>query len=100
MAPPTATLHNRSILYYVVCFLWELYTKELQVKLYVHYTNHILYVHYTNIRTPLPDKLQFIHPSLHIPDEPESAAIKPQLHSNKGSAALFQRLGNTVTKAQ
>ena len=27
-------------------------SKYLQVKLYVHYTNHILYVHYTNISTP------------------------------------------------
>ena len=52
------------------------------------------------VERQLPDKLQFIHPSLHIPDEPESAAIKPQLHSNKGSAALFQRLGNTITKAR
>ena len=98
MAPPTATLHNRSILYYVVCFLWELYTKELQVKLYVHYTNHILYVHYTNIRTPLPDKLQCIHPSLHIPDEPESAAIKVRPHYFKGLVILLQRLGNDITK--
>ena len=27
-------------------------SKYLQVKLYIHYTNHILYVHYTNISTP------------------------------------------------
>ena len=54
-----------------LCRLWVLW--ELQVilyvhytnhKLYVHYTNYILYVHYTNIRTPTILSLQ-------IPDEPK-----------------------------
>ena len=53
-----------------LCVLWELHTKELQVKLdvnytsyklyvhytsyklYVHYTSYKLYVHYTNIKMP------------------------------------------------
>ena len=35
-----------------LCVLWELHTKELQVKLYVHYTSYNLYVHYTNIKIP------------------------------------------------
>ena len=44
-----------------LCVLWKLHTKELQVKLYVHYTSYKLYVHYTsyklyvhytNIKTP------------------------------------------------
>ena len=36
-------------------------SKYLQVKLYVHYTNHILYVHYTNISMPTSPTLGFTH---------------------------------------
>ena len=36
--------------------------KDIQVKLYVHYTNNILYVHYTNIKTPpSPINLSLYH---------------------------------------
>ena len=44
-----------------LCVLWELHTKELQVKLYVNYTSYKLYVHYTNIKMPTST----INPSLY-----------------------------------
>ena len=42
-ANPKGFVHNR-----VFC-LFLLIVMYIQVKLYVHYTNHILHVHYTNV---------------------------------------------------